>query len=291
MPLGLVTSGLAAVNSRFSAELGLEQPLGVLLELEVDRQLDVLAVDRRLVAELADDAVVGVDLVDDLAPLAVEGVLHRQLDAGSPNLLAVDGRVVTEVLVVLLVVGGDRPHVPDHVAGQRSVRVVPPPALDDRDARKVLAALLDRHRHVGRHALLQRQRLVAAVALGVVAGLHVCHRHVEPPGEAGEQLGPVGVATDHVPVDGNGQYPLVVGEDPALGVEDAPPLRYQLHGFGLAGVDGLLQRVGLDGLQEPQPRPHRPEEQRGDDGEDAEAGGALVSRHRRPPGGPSTQAP
>ena len=75
------------------------------------------------------------------------------------------------------------------------------------------------------------------------------------------------------------EHPLVVGEDAARGVEDAAALGHQPHRLGLAGVDGLLQRLRLHRLQEPQPHPHRAEQQRGDDGEHAESGGALVSRH------------
>ena len=48
----------------------------------------------------------------------------------------------------------------------------------------------------------------------------------------------------------------------------------------LALVDGLLQRVGLHRLQEPQPGADGAEQQGGDEGQDAEAGGALVSSHR-----------
>ena len=75
------------------------------------------------------------------------------------------------------------------------------------------------------------------------------------------------------------EHGVVVGHDAPVDVEDPSPLGHQPDGLGLAGVDDLLQRVGLHGLQEPQARPHGTEQQRGHEGEDAQAGGALVSSH------------
>ena len=51
-------------------------------------------------ADLADDAAVRVDLVDDLAPLAVQRGLVLELDAGPADVLAAVRRVVAEGVVV-----------------------------------------------------------------------------------------------------------------------------------------------------------------------------------------------
>ena len=201
----------------------------------------------------------------------MEHLLHAQLDAAAPDALAAEGGVVAELVVVRLVLRRDRPHVAEDVGAERSVRVHPPPVLDDRDAREVLDALVDGDGDGLLDALLDRHRLVPAVALGVVALLHLVDGHLEPSGQAGEQLGPVGVAVHHLPVDADREHPLVVGEDAPVDVDDAAALGEQAHGLGLAGVDRLLQRLGLHGLQEPQAGADRTEQQRGDEGEDAQA--------------------
>ena len=260
-------------------KLRLQQALGVLLDVEVDRELDVSAVHRGLIADRADDAVVGVDLDHFLAPPAVEHVLHAQLDARPPDILAVDGCVVALVLVALLVLGGDRAHVPDDVARHRGVGIRSPPLRHDRHAGKVLDPFLEGDRDRFLDVCLQRQRPVAAVGVGVVARLHLLDRHLQPSRQSGEHLGPIRVVVDHVPLDGDGEHPRVVGEDPPVGIEDPPPLRDEVDDLRLAGVDRPLQRIGLHGLQEPQPGADGPEQQGRDEGEDAEARGALVSSH------------
>ena len=230
-------------------------------------------------ADRADDAVVGVDLDHFLAPLPVEHVLHAQLDAGPPDVLAADRRVVAPVVVALLVLGGDRPHVPDDVARQRGVRIRAAPLRHDRHAGEVLDPLLEGDRDRFLDVLPQRQRPVPAVGVGVVALLHLVDRHLQPAGQAGEDLGPVGVVADHLPLDGDGEHAGVVGEDPPVGIEDPSPLGHEADDLRLAGVDRALQRVGLHGLQEPQPGADGPEQQGRDEGKDAEAGGTLVSSH------------
>ena len=123
MPLGFLTIGLGASHVRWSPQPGVEHPLGVLLEVEVDRELDVVAVDRLRAADLAHDVAVRVDLEHHLAPLAVERRLVGLLDPAAPDLFADVGRVVAEGLVVGRVLGGDGAHVPDDVGGQRGVGI------------------------------------------------------------------------------------------------------------------------------------------------------------------------
>ena len=62
-------------------------------------------------------------------------------------------------------------------------------------------------------------------------------------------------------------------------VEDLAPLGGDQHGAGVALVDDLLQRLRLDGLQEPQPGAEAGEQHHGDCGEHAEPGRSLVRRH------------
>ena len=80
-PLGLRDLGVRRQLRATHLERGLERLLGVLLEVEVDRQLDVEAVDRWHFLEQSHRSVGGVDLVDALAPRAVQHRLHAQLDA------------------------------------------------------------------------------------------------------------------------------------------------------------------------------------------------------------------
>ena len=68
-------------------QLGFERLLGELLLVEIDGELDVVAVDRRHPANLADDPARVVDLVGDVAPLAVQVFLHAQLDTELPDTL------------------------------------------------------------------------------------------------------------------------------------------------------------------------------------------------------------
>ena len=105
--------------------------------------------------------------------------------------------------------------------------------------------------------------------------------HVDPAGEAAEDLGAVAVAADDRPVDRHGEHALVVGHDAPVGVEDPPPLGQQRDGAQLGGVDLLLQRLLLDGLQEPQAGADQAEQQGADEREHSEAGRPFVDGHGR----------
>ena len=136
-------------------ELGLECLLGVLLLIEIDRDLHVLPVDRRDLGDGPDDPARVVDLVGDVAPLAVEFFLHAQLDA---ELAYPFVEVVAGVDVVVLVLLGDTTHVSDDVARQRCVGVHASRVLDDRHPGQILDALLQRDRRALVDVLGDRHR-------------------------------------------------------------------------------------------------------------------------------------
>ena len=124
-----------AVDLLTERELRLECLFGELLLVEIDRELDVVAVDRRNPLDLADDAVGIVDLVGDRTPRAVQLVLHAQLDAELADAFVEE---VAEALVVVLRLSGDAAHVPDHVAGERGVGIHPARLFEDRAPREGL---------------------------------------------------------------------------------------------------------------------------------------------------------
>jgi len=66
------------------------------------------------------------------------------------------------------------------------------------------------------------------------SGLHLLDRDLQRTRQALEQLGSLLRPADDAPIDGDGEDPLVVGEDPSLRVEDAAALRRQEHGALLA---------------------------------------------------------
>ena len=78
---------------------------------------------------------------------------------------------------------------------------------------------------------------------------------------------------------GDGEDTPVVGEDPASRVEDAAALGDQDLGAPLTVVDLRLQRVALNGLQEPQASADRAEEDDRDESERAKPGRAFVNCH------------
>ena len=111
------------------------------------------------------------------------------------------------------------------------------------------------------------------------ARLHVLDRHVDPRREAPEDLRRSVLRAQLLPVDGDGEHPLVVGEDPAVDVEDPAAFRRDPHGARLGDVSSLLQLLGLHRLQEPQTDTEQREQDHADEGEHAEAGRASVNRH------------
>ena len=268
--------GLLAGVEPAQLELALERLFGVLLLIEVDGQLDVVAVDGGDLLDLAQDAAGVVDLVGDVPPLAVQLLLHAQLDAELADALV---EVVPRGGVLVFGLGRDAAHVADDVARQRGVRVDPPRLLDDDDPGQVLDPLHDRRRGALVDALGDRHRQIRAVHLAVETLLHLLDRNVDPSGQAAEDLGAVGLAADHIPLDGDGQDARVVGEDPPVGVEDPASLGKQRDGAQLGDVDLGLQRLLLDGLEEPEARPDEPEQQHADEREDAKARGPLVNSH------------
>ena len=247
-------------------ELRLERLLGELLLVEIDRQLDVIAVDRRDTVDLTDDPARVVDLVRDEAPLAVQFVLHAQLDAelADPFVQVVTGRGVR-----VLRVGGDAAHVADHVAGERRVRIHAARLLLDRHAGQVLDAFLDRGGRAFVDVLGHGHRQERAVHLALEARFHVLDGHVDPARQAPEDLGAVLVAAQHRPVDRHGEHALVVGHDATVGIEDPATFGQQRDRAQLGGVHLLLERLLLDGLQEPEAGTDEAEQQGADEREHA----------------------
>ncbi len=214
-----VRSGLRATR----LERGLDRLLGVLLVVEVDRELDVEPVERRHVLDQANRAVGGIDLEDLAPPGSVQHRFHALLDAelSDPFVEQVTRRL--EVVVPLVL--GDRAHVADDVSRVRRVGVHPLPLGEDVQAGEVLGAFEQRRRRGLVDPLLDRHREERAVDLGLEATLHVLDRDVDPRRQAPEDLEPVGPAAQLLPVDGDGEHALVVGEDAPVDVEDAPPFR------------------------------------------------------------------
>ena len=164
----------------------LEGLLRVLLELEVERQDDVVAGHRVSPTDLADDAVAGVDLVGDLARLASELVLVLLLDAGFAHPLV---QLVALRPVLLGRVLRDGAHVAHDVAGQRRVAVHPLPTLAHLHAGVVLPPLAQVDGDGLGDVVGQRERQVRVVLDVGVAGLELLHRDLERAGEPGEQAG------------------------------------------------------------------------------------------------------
>ena len=179
-------------------QLGLECLLGELLLVEVDRQLHVVAVDRRHTANFPHDPAGVVDLVGDVAPLAVQFVLHAQFDPELPDTLV---EVVALALVEVLRLGRDASHVADDMTRQRRVGIDPPRLLEDLHAGKVLDAFLQGDRRALVDVLGDGHRQERAVHLALEPGLHLLDGHVDPARQASEDLGAVVAVADHFPVD------------------------------------------------------------------------------------------
>ena len=173
-------------------ELGLQQTFGVLLQVEIDGQADVHPVDRVLTADLAHNAAMGVDLVDDLAPLSVQRGLVSQLDSGAADLLATVRRVVPEAPIVGGVLFRDRPHVPDDMGGEWGVGIDAAVGLDHRHAGEILAALAEGDDDILGNVLGDGQRPQRLEVAGVEARFHFLDRHADPPRQAAEQGSPIG---------------------------------------------------------------------------------------------------
>jgi hypothetical protein len=257
-------------------QLRLEGLLGELLLIEIDRELHVVAVDRRDTPHLAHDPAGVVDLVGDIAPLAVEFLLHAQFD---PELTHALVEVVPLALVEVLGLGGDPPQVTDDVTGDRRIRIDPTRLFEDLDPGEVLDAFLDGDGGAFVDVLGDGHGQEGAVHLALEPSFHLLDRHVHPARQSTEDLGAIGSVADHAPVDGDGEDPIVVRQDATLCVEDATAFGQQRQGAQLGGVDLGLQGLLLDGLQEPDARADEPEHHRADERQDTEASSALVSGH------------
>ena len=119
-------------------QLGFQRLLGVLLQVEVDAELDVLPRHRLDRLEQPHGVAGGVDLPHLFAPLAVQLGLHAGFHTELTDAFVA---VVAQQQVVLQRAGSDGTHVAHDVTGQRRERVHPVPLLGDIDAREVLAAL------------------------------------------------------------------------------------------------------------------------------------------------------
>ena len=170
------------------------------------------------------------------------------------------------------------------MAGDRRVRVHDASRLfEDLHPGEVFDALLDGDGGALVDVLGDRHGQERAVHLAVEPGLHLLDRNVDPTGQAAEDLGAVGAVADHFPVDADGEHAVVVSEDAPFGVEHAATFGQQRDRAELRGVDLCLQRLLLDGLQEPQACADESEQQHADEREHAEAGGVLVSGHATTP--------
>ncbi len=165
------------------------------------------------------------------------------------------------------------------MAGERRVRVDAARLLEDLDTGEILDPFENRGGGRLVDVLGDRHRQERAVHLAVEAGFHVLDRYVDPAREPSEDLRPVAVSTDDVPVDGDGEHPFVVGENAAFGVEDPTALGQQRDRAPLGLLDFFLEPGLLDGLQEPQARADEAEQHRSDECEHAEARGAFVESH------------
>ena len=202
--------------------------------------------------------------------------LHRQLDAELADAFV---QLVPACEVLVLRLGSDATHVADDVAGERRVRVDAARLLEDLHTGKVFDSFEDRRRGGLVDVLGHRHRQERAVHLAVEARLHVFDRHVDPTGQTPEDLGTVAVSSDDIPVDGNRQDALVVGEDPTFGIEDPSPFGQKRNRPTLGLLDLFLEAGLLDGLQEPQARADEAEQHRPHESEHAEARGAFVESH------------
>src|ERR1051326_2217119 len=214
--------------------------LGAALEIEVDRQIDVVAGDRILArrAVLGETAAVAVVLPVLRAVLAAEELVVHQLDAALAEEIA-----LLEVLAHAEVFLRGLADEAEDVREERAVRIVAALHRLDVELGKGDGLRLD-HRHL-RHAQIlgddERTRERYGLRL-LEARLDVLRRRAEGLREEGDELRPVrGVGLDdrpqHDAVERQRIRGLIVGDDLLPGaVEDQPALRRR---------DDLAQRVGL----------------------------------------------
>ena len=151
--------------------------------------------------------------------------------------------------------------------------------FDHRHAGEVLAALAEGDDDVLGNVLGDRQGPQRVEVARVEPLLHLLDGHSDPSRQAAEQGGPVDVAAHRRPVDGDVVDRFVAGEEATVVIEDLSPLGGDQHGAGVALVDDLLERLGLDRLEEPQPGADPGEQHHGDGCEHAESSRSLVRRH------------
>ena len=278
---------LGQVASR--PQLGLERLLGVLLDIQVDAELHVESGHRVdvLIGEFTHDRTRCVDLVDLLAPPAVQLAFHTLLNTKLPDTFV---SLVPLGEVALQPTLADRAHEPHHMGRQRRIGIHALVLLGDVDARIVLTAL---HEEVDRglvDVFLQwqgQQRIELLLFLTprrllvtrVVPAHQIVDRCLQRTRQPCEQLQPVARLAYDLPVDGDSEEAFVVGNDTPQRVEDATTLRSDIHRTGLGRGDLGLVIVGLHALQEPQAHSQQADEDQRNGGEDPEASGALVNGH------------
>ena len=126
----------------------MQRLLGVLLHPEIDRELNVLTRDGLDPTELAHHMVGAVDLVDHLAPRAVQRFLHALFNTELSYGLVVE---VSELFVLFRLRVEDETEITNHVARQRSVRIHPAPVFVAAYPRVILTATLDLQHQVFGH--------------------------------------------------------------------------------------------------------------------------------------------
>ena len=162
----------------------------VALQIEVERQHQVVARPGRLALELADLLATDLDLVRAPPGDAAQILFVRLLDARRAN-------VVVEAVALLLeligIVGRDRAHVADDVRDQRAVGIAPRRLDADLHAGHVELVLGQAHDGIAVDVRGHRDRVERVVVLARLArvddALDVVGRHAQLVGHADHDLG------------------------------------------------------------------------------------------------------
>ena len=203
-------------------KLRLQRLLGVLLLIEIDRELDVIAIDRRVTPHLTHDAAGIVYFVRNRTPLAVEFALHAELDPKLPNSFVEEVAIVT---VIILAFRRDPAHIAHYMTGQRRIRVDPTRLFNDGHTRQIFYPLFDRDGDPFVDVLSDWHWQKGAVDVALESGLHLFNRHVYPPRQPTKDLCAIVGSANNFPINANGEHPLVVGNDPAIEIENPAALR------------------------------------------------------------------
>ncbi len=263
---GEVGSGALVEDGSGALDPCRELFLGDPLDVEVEREPQIVTGLGRLRIELTEDLAVRVDEEPLLPRLPSKPSFVRGFDACPAD--QVRGTVVGEPgLVDLASLYLADPS--DEVRAQHALRIVPDALFDDLDPFELLRLLPDLEVHLFRHELGDGNGLVAVVQLRVQLLAEHLRGDVEDLGEVGERGLPL--VSELVAVDADLEADPVVNEAPPLAVDDVAT-----EGVGRHRPERVVARVpvvlrpGKD-LEEPQARRERHEHERHDEGEDLES--------------------